>query len=78
MTQAEAIIAAFQKLGGERTIKEIEECVTVTYKYRWKDFGTRLADMVPLSRGGNKSSSVPDNFRILERISRGTYRLIKE
>jgi len=78
MIQAEAIIAAFQKSGGERTIREIEDWVTATNGDRWKDFSTQMADMVPLSHGRNGISSVPDYFRVLERIRRGTYCLIKK
>jgi len=78
MTQAEAIIAAFQKLGGERTIQEIEDWATATNGARWKDFSTQMADMLPLSHGGNGTSSVPDYFRVLERIRRGTYCLINK
>ncbi|HBV87528.1 MAG TPA: hypothetical protein DEF42_12935 [Desulfosporosinus sp.] len=76
ITQAEAIIAAFQGLGGKRTIREIEDWVTANYGDKWKDFSTQMADMVPLSHGGNGTSSVPDYFRVLERVQRGTYCLI--
>lgn len=62
---------------GERTISEIEDFVTTTYGDRWKDFGTQMADMVPLSHGGNGTSSVLDYFCVLERVGRGTPCLIR-
>lgn len=34
-----------------------------------------MADMVPVSNGGNRSSAVPDRYRILQRVSRGVYAL---
>lgn len=77
MTQVDAIISAFQILGGERPIREIEDWVKRTYGYKWKDFGTRMADMVPKSHGGNNSSTIPDNQRVLARVNRGIYILIK-
>lgn len=73
--QCEAIIEAFKALGGSRTIRDIEEWVTSNYGDIWQDFGTSMADMVPLSRGGNTTSSVPDRMRVLTRVSRGIYRM---
>jgi hypothetical protein len=34
--------------------------------------------MVLVEHGGNHSSNVPDYNRVLERVERGRYRLIKE
>lgn len=48
------------------------------YPSKWKDFGTMLADMVPVSHGGNNSSTVPEYFRVLKRVERGKYCLIEE
>ena len=78
ITQSEAMIEAFKTLGGERSIKEIEDWVNKTYGPRWKNFSTPIADMVPESKGGNKSSLIPDYFRVLERGGRGRYRLLDE
>jgi hypothetical protein len=41
----EAIIAAFNALGGERNIKEIKDWVYEKYGDRWKDLGTSLEDV---------------------------------
>jgi hypothetical protein len=76
-TQQEAIIEAFIELGGVRTVKEIEFWVTKKYGSRWKDYGTRMADMVPEKKGGNSSSNIPLKFRVLKRVSRGKYAFIK-
>jgi hypothetical protein len=78
LTQSEAIIEAFRALGGIRKSSEIEEWVLDKYGARWKDFGTLMADMVPVSHGGNNTSNESDYFRVLQRVSRGNYRLIKE
>jgi len=75
-TQHEAIIEAFKALGGVRTIGEIRDWVRKKYGDRWKDFGTRMTDMVPQELGGNPSSNVRDEFRVLRRFSRGRYSLI--
>jgi len=37
-----------------------------------------MADMVPVSMGGNLSSRTPKNLRVLKRVSRGQYCLIDE
>ncbi|RKY52475.1 MAG: hypothetical protein DRP89_07635 [Candidatus Neomarinimicrobiota bacterium] len=76
--QYEAIIEAFEVLGGVRTIEEIKNWVSRKYENRWKDFGTAMADMVPLSLGGNHSSSAPDRLRVLERVSKGKYSLLSQ
>ncbi|MBO8171496.1 MAG: hypothetical protein H0Z33_06385 [Bacillaceae bacterium] len=76
-TQSDAIIKAFEELGGTRSIREIEDWVNRKYGAKWKDFSTLMADMVPVSHGGNTSSTVPEEKRVLERVSRGYYRLIK-
>ncbi|HDP99204.1 MAG TPA: hypothetical protein ENN22_08485 [bacterium] len=75
-TQCEAIVEAFKDLLGVRTRQEIEDWVNKKYKNKWKDFGTAMADMVPLSLKGNSSSKVPNSQRVLERVSRGKYRLL--
>jgi hypothetical protein len=76
-TQCECIIEAFQHLGGTRTIAEISEWVIKEYGNRWTDYGTAMADMVPISHGGNRSSNVPNWFRVLKRKRRGEYCLIE-
>lgn len=78
ITQCEAIIEAFKELGGVRTHHEIAEWVNKKYGPNWKDFRTPLADMVAVSKGGNQSSTVPDYFRVLERVERGNYRLLND
>lgn len=75
MTQTEAIIEASHALKGIRSIDEIRTWVGRKYGDRWVDFATAMADMVPLSHGGNQASNVPDERRVLERVSRGTYKL---
>ena len=78
VTQSEAIIAAFRELGGTRTISEITDWVQNVYGAKWKDFATAMADMVPVSKGGTHSSTVPDYYRVLERIRIVEYKLIGE
>lgn len=75
-TQYEAIIEAFRVLGGIRNKHEIADWVNKRYGASWKDFGTVMADMVPVSIGGNKSSLIPIDFRVLQRVERGNYSLI--
>lgn len=72
----EAIITAFDELGGERHIKEIIDWVYEKYGDRWKDIVTTMADMVPVSYGGNTSSQIEEKYRVLKRVSRGKYCLI--
>jgi hypothetical protein len=78
ITQNEAIIEALRELGGERTAEEIKAWVEKKYGPKWKDFNTSLADMVAPAYGGNQSSNVPDYFRVIMRVSRGNYCLIKD
>jgi hypothetical protein len=66
MNQNEAIISALIDLGGEGTIKEVHAWLDEHYPNTWKESGTALADMVPLSHGGNSSSAVRDEYRVLE------------
>lgn len=70
-----AIILALDELGGEGTIKEVSDWINTRYPNTWKDVGTALADMVPQKLGGNNSSTVSDEYRILERVSRARYRI---
>ncbi|MHC9538582.1 MAG: hypothetical protein AB9903_03600 [Vulcanimicrobiota bacterium] len=76
ITQCEAIIEAFKNLGGVRDIEEITEWVNEKYGECWKDFGTSMADMVAQSHGGNSSSTLREELRILERVNLGKYRII--
>jgi hypothetical protein len=73
----EVIIAAFDALGGERKITEIKDWIYERYGDRWKDIGTRMSDMVPVSHGGNNSSQTHAKYRVLFKVSRGKYCLIK-
>jgi hypothetical protein len=75
MKHYEAIIEALEILGGEATIKEIDDLINKKHPHMWKPAGTALADMVPKSYGGNVSSTIKEEFRVLERISPGRYRL---
>ncbi len=75
VVECEAIIEAFKALKGTRTIAEIRGWVKREYGDRWKDFGTKMADMFPLELGGNPSSNVSEKFRVFRRVSRGRYRL---
>lgn len=77
MNQTEVIIEAFLALGGIRSISEIKSWVDDKYgPNKWKDFGTTMSDMVPQILGGNQTSTVPEDMRILERVDRGYYCLI--
>lgn len=76
LKQYEAIIEAFNVMGGVRTISEINNWVTKKYTKQWRDFSTIMADMVAVSHGGNKSSNIPDRMRVLKRVSRGKYKMI--
>ncbi|MGD7054213.1 hypothetical protein [Sutcliffiella horikoshii] len=75
-TQDEVIIKAFKALGGVRSIQEIEKWVVQQYGEKWKDFGTSMADMVPTDKGGTNSSLTPLEYRVLERVGRGRYKLL--
>lgn len=75
-TQTEAIIEALEALGGVRTISEIKTWVTNKYGENWKDFATVIADMVPKHLGGNNSAQIHEKYRVLERVGKGSYRLI--
>jgi hypothetical protein len=70
-----AIILALEDLDGEGTIKEVTDWIQSEYPGTWKDVGTTLADMVPVTLGGNSSSNAPDEYRVLDRVSRGCYQL---
>jgi hypothetical protein len=77
VTQAETIIEAFKNLGGTRRIFEIKNWVDNKYGLnRWKDFNTTIADMVPISEGGNKTSTLTERVRVLKRVKVGYYCLI--
>lgn len=77
MTQAEAIIEAFKALGGTRGTSEIKKWVDNKYGLdRWKDFGTTMADMVPLILDGSKTSDLPERVKVLKRVKKGQYCLI--
>ncbi|MCP1190833.1 hypothetical protein NKR17_17445 [Priestia flexa] len=77
LTQYEAIIQAFEHLRKPTTIREMEEYISQKHGDAWKDIGTVLEDMVSTAHGGNHSSKVPNEYRVLKRISRGQYALLK-
>jgi hypothetical protein len=80
MALSDYIIEAFRALGGSRSIGEIEDWVTRRHGGRWasSSFSTAMADMVPESLGGNRSSLVPVEKRVLRRVSRGVYGLVSD
>jgi len=80
MSLSDHIIEAFRVLGGRRSIREIEDWVTKRHGARWasSSFSTTMADMVPEALGGNRSSLIPDDRRILRRVSRGVYSLASD
>lgn len=78
MNHYQAIILALDELGGKGTIRQVNDWINTNYPNKWKDAGTALADMVPKSLGGNRSSNVSDEYQILERVSPGRYRLFQK
>lgn len=72
----EAIIQALRELGGEASIQEVKELVERNHPNTWKDISTVMADMVPVSRGGNGSSLLREDTRVLVRVARGRYRFL--
>ncbi|MCM3768761.1 hypothetical protein M3234_28230 [Neobacillus niacini] len=68
MNHYQAIILALDSLGGEGTIREVNESIQTKYPNKWRDAGTAMADMAPESLGGNCSSNVSDEYRILESV----------
>jgi len=67
---------ALQSLGGEATIQQVSAYV----KDRYHDFnlGSISTGMSDLSVNGSPSSLYPKDKRILERVSRGRYRLLRQ
>lgn len=59
------------------TIKEVDDWINAKYSTTWKSAGTAPADMVPKSLGGNNSSNVSDEYRVLERVSPIILRVFK-
>jgi hypothetical protein len=64
-------------VSGEASIDQVDHLINKKYPDMWKSASTTKADMVPKSRGGNISSTVKEEYRILERVSPGRYRLIQ-
>lgn len=71
----EAIIDGLKHFGKDCTIKEVKDYIRRNYSQTWSDIGTTMADMVPEEDGGNTSSKVPTEYRVLKRVSRGIYTL---
>lgn len=69
INQYEAIIEAFNVLGGARTAFEIKEGVTNKYGQVWKDFTTPMSKMVH----SHLCSNCPKKYRVLTRQCRGVY-----
>jgi len=77
MSLPDVIIESFRDLGGSRRISEIEDWIVSRYGARWSSssISTALADMVPRRAGGNPSSLIPEEKRVLSRVARGIYAL---
>jgi Holliday junction resolvase len=67
--QYEAIIEAFNALGGAKTAYEIKEWVTNKYGSVWKDFSTPMCKMLP----SHLNRHCPKKYRVLTRQCRGIY-----
>lgn len=65
-------------MSNSRRINEIEDWILKNYEVRWKDIGTTMADMVSEKNEGNSTSNVPEEYRLLTRVSRGVYRLSQD
>lgn len=78
VTCVKAIIDAFHALGGDRHFDDIENWIINRYGAMWKrsTIETNMADMVPESLGGNPSSNVRTELRVLRRVDDGIYCLI--
>ncbi|WP_231505617.1 ADP-ribosylglycohydrolase family protein [Bacillus sp. EB01] len=76
MNHYEAIIEALTAIGGEATIREVDNWIGNKYPNSWKTAGTALADMVPRQNGGNNSSNVREEYQVIERVAPGRYRLL--
>ena len=74
-TLYEAIINAFKHSGKELSIEDVSNYIQKNYSKTWSDIGTTMADMVPEEEGGNSSSNVPTEYRVLKRVIRGIYTL---
>jgi hypothetical protein len=77
-TQTEVIIEAFHALQGVRSVAEIREWVNKKSGNKWRDFATAMADMVPVYYGGNNSSHVSNQLRVLMKVDKGKYCLISK
>jgi hypothetical protein len=77
---SDLIIEAFRALGGRRSIREIEDWVTKSHGARWasSSFSTTMADMVSEALGGNSSSLILGDKRVLRWVSRGVYCLASD
>jgi hypothetical protein len=76
--QSEAIIEALKDMKGIRHLSEIRDWICRKYgDNAFKDHSTPVADMVPVTLGGNTASNVPDRLRVLRRVKRGYYCLIE-
>ena len=77
-TQAEAVLEAFKSLNKVLTAEVVRQWMEQQYTEKWSDCSTILADMVSPYHNGNNSSTVPLYLRrVLERVERGKYRLLK-
>jgi hypothetical protein len=65
LNQYEAIIEAFNVLGGTRSVTEIKNWVTSTYGFMWKDFYVLMLQMA----SNRLNSSIPEKYRVLSKVS---------
>ncbi len=64
LNKYEAIIEAFNVLGGERSVTEIKNWVTAKYGFRWKDFYVLMLQMA----SNRFNSSIPEKYRVLSKV----------
>lgn len=64
LNQYEAIIEAFNVLGGARSVTEIKNWVTDKYGFRWKDFYVLMLQMA----SNRLDCSIPDKYRALSKV----------
>lgn len=71
----EYVREAMESLGGEATIQQV--CGYLREKYPEVNLGSISTGMSDLSTNGPPSSLYPMDQRILQRVSRGRYRLLR-
>ena len=64
LNQYEAIIEAFNVLGGTRSVTEIKNWVIDKYGFRWKNFYVLMLQMA----SNRLNSSIPEKYRVLCKV----------